>query len=102
MPDRVMVFLDYQNVHFTALEKFYPFGTPHHAGHIDPRALADLIVSKRRYPGELVGVHVYRGSPVPDKQPAAAAANDRQAAHWDRDLLVSVYRRPLNYRGWPD
>lgn len=101
--DRVAVFIDYQNVHFTALELFHPFGTPHALGHVDPLALGRLLVTKRRRPSELVAARVYRGRPVPDHQPGAAAANDRQAAAWDRDPIVTVVRRPLRYpHDWPD
>lgn len=104
MADRVAVFIDYQNVHFTALELFHPWGTLAARGHVDPSALARLLVRRRRrQPSELVGVRVYRGRPVPDHQPGAAAANDRQADRWERDPLLTLVRRPLRYpRDWPD
>ncbi len=102
MTDRVMVFIDYQNVHLSALSQFHPYGTHPAKGHVNPLKIGQELVLKRRYGGELAGVHVYRGSPVPDYQPGAAAANDRQAAVWTSHDLVTVHRRPLNYRGWPD
>lgn len=102
MSDRVMVFMDYQNVHISALEVFHPKGTRRSEGHVDPRRVADAIVAGRQFPSRLVGVRVYRGRPMPTRQPSAAEANDRQADGWERDPLVTVLRRPLRYpRGWP-
>ena len=102
MSARVMVFMDYQNVHFSALEVFHPRGTRRSVGHVDPRRVADTIVANRLASSTLVGVRVYRGRPMPTRQAKAAEANDRQADGWDRDPLVTVVRRPLRYpRGWP-
>ena len=101
MSDRVMVFIDYQNVHFSALSQFHPRGTSPSVGHVNPRRIGELLVARRRRDSELIGVHVYRGSPVATHQPGAAGANDRQASVWSHDELVTVYRRPLSYRGWP-
>jgi hypothetical protein len=44
---------------------------------------------------------VFRGRPNPNRQPVPAAANDAQTAAWERDPRVTVLRRDLNYRGWP-
>lgn len=98
MTDRVAVFLDYQNVQGTARRCFHPRSSPPHAGQIDPAAVARLLVARRPRPSELVDVRVYRGRPSPDRQPGAAAANDRQAAHWADNLGITVIRRPLSYR----
>jgi len=47
-------------------------------------------------------VRVYRGRPNPERQPGAAAANDRQAAMWERSDQVTVVRRNLHYpSGYP-
>lgn len=101
-PERVAVFIDYENVHRTALKRFHPPGTHPARGHVDPLALARLVVSRRARESELSAVRVYRGRPSPDHQPGAAAANDRQAAHWLRDPLVQAFRRPLRYPpDWP-
>lgn len=45
--DRVVVFIDYQNVHFGALRAFWPANTSPARGHISPRALGELLVAKR-------------------------------------------------------
>ena len=96
--DRVAVFIDYQNVQGSARRCFHPDDAPGHAGQVDPLALAELLVSRRKRPSELVDVRVYRGRPSPDRQATAAAVNDRQADRWIRDSRVTVIRRPLNYR----
>jgi hypothetical protein len=101
--DQVLLFVDYQNVHWWALRRFYPLGADPATGHIDPLRMGQLIVGKRRRPSELAGVRVYRGRPAPVHQPRAAAANDRQAATWERSAVIDVVRRPLRYPpDWPD
>jgi hypothetical protein len=40
MPDRVIVFLDYQNVYQGARSAFHAFGGPHWQGQVDPIRLA--------------------------------------------------------------
>lgn len=54
------------------------------------------IVHKRRDESELVGVHVFRGRPLPMFQPEATSANDILAVAWERDG-VHVVRRDLKY-----
>ncbi|MQA16918.1 MAG: NYN domain-containing protein [Pseudonocardiaceae bacterium] len=104
-PARVVVFVDYQNTHLGALRAFWPSSALPASGHINPRALGDLLVSKRMancLPSELVQVRVYRGRPEPTRQPGPAAANDRQADAWSRLGKVQAIRRPLRYpRKWP-
>jgi len=100
--DRVIVFLDYQNVHGWARRQFHPIGTHPADGHIDPLLLGQTLVGGRRRPSELTGVRVYRGRPSPDHQSQATAANDRQTTAWERSDTVTVIRRPLKYpRDWP-
>lgn len=100
--DRVLVFLDYQNMHGWARRSFHPASAPPAVGHVDPLRLANLLVRRRRRPSVLHGVRVYRGRPLPTHQPKAAAANDRQTVGWERSELVTVVRRPLLYpRSWP-
>lgn len=103
MTDRVMVFVDYQNVHGWARRRFHPVNAHPAIGHIDPLRLAQHLVSRRRNPSHLEGVRVYRGRPSPDHQARAAAANDRQTVVWERSGTVTVIRRPLRYpRDWPE
>lgn len=104
-PARVIVFIDYQNTHLGALRAFWPSNTSPARGHIDPQALGELLAAKRSahgLPSQLVEVRVYRGQPHPEWQPAAAAANDRQADAWSRLGKVRAFRRQLRYpRKWP-
>lgn len=100
MPDRIAVFLDYQNVHLGAHEVYRSNGQREHSI-VHPLALAERIVAKRKFGGELTSVRVFRGRPRPDLAPKPAAANDAQTAAWQRDERVVVPRRTLNYRGYP-
>lgn len=94
--DRVIVFMDYQNVHGWARRQFRPIGSDPALGHVNPMSLAELIVSRRRRPSKLEAVRVYRGRPNPERQPGAARANDRQASDWTR-AGAEVIRRNLSY-----
>jgi uncharacterized LabA/DUF88 family protein len=97
-----MVFIDYQNVHGWARRCFHPAVTDLAAGHIDPLALAQHLVHRRRRDSTLAQVRIYRGRPGPDRQPGATAANDRQTAAWQHSSLVEVIRRPVRYPpDWP-
>jgi DNA-binding transcriptional regulator YhcF (GntR family)/uncharacterized LabA/DUF88 family protein len=101
-PDRVVVFVDYQNVHGWARRQFHPVGAHPAEGHIDPLKLAQTLVAARKRPSELAEVRLYRGRPLPVHQPQAAAANDRQTSDWERNPKVTVIRRPLRYPpDWP-
>lgn len=102
--DRIAFFIDYQNVHLGAHELFGISGGPVYESLIDPLALAERVAEKRsrRFPSEITQVLVYRGRPNPERQRTLTAANDAQAAAWERDPRVKVHRRDLNYRGWPE
>ncbi len=95
--DRVAVFFDYENVSGWARRCFRTVD-----GHIWPKATAELLVSRRRRPSELVETRVYRGRPNPTRQSVSARANDRQTADWEA-TGVTVVRRNLQYPPqWPD
>lgn len=95
--DSVAVFFDYQNVVGWAKRCFRT-----NDGHIWPKATAELLVSRRRRPSQLVDTRVYRGRPNPTRQAISARANDRQTADWER-TGVTVIRRNLQYPPqWPD
>jgi uncharacterized LabA/DUF88 family protein len=101
LPDQVAVFIDYQNVHLTARDLFLGRSSPAEDALVDPLAVAERIVGKRRDGGELASVYVYRGRPDPARQPVVAAANDAQAVVWESDPRVHLIRRDLSYRDWP-
>ncbi|MGB8383051.1 MAG: NYN domain-containing protein [Dermatophilaceae bacterium] len=95
--DRVVVFLDYQNVHGWVRRRFLPFGADPGEGHVFPLKVGELLTARRRRESELMEVRVYRGRPNPERQPGAARANDRQTAMWERSDRVTVIRRNLQY-----
>lgn len=102
VPDRLAVFLDYQNVHMTAHGLFEALGSPAETSLVHPLLIAERIAAKRRGECELVSVRVFRGRPNPVHHPVPTAANDAQTSAWERDSRVKVFRRALNYRGWPE
>jgi uncharacterized LabA/DUF88 family protein len=98
MPDRVAVFIDYQNVYREARRAFR-LDTGHHVqGQVWPLrvglALRNMGIGDR----ELSEVRVYRGMPSPERDPKGYGAADRQVALWRNTGLVTVITRPLNYR----
>lgn len=95
--ERVVVLMDYQNIHGWARRQFLAPGSGPQEGHIDPLKTAQLLIGRRARPSCLVEARVYRGRPVPDRQAGAARANDRQTAAWQRSTLVTVIRRNLQY-----
>jgi uncharacterized LabA/DUF88 family protein len=97
MVDRVVVFMDYQNVHGWARRQFYPHGADPAQGHVDPLRVAQYLCQRRSRESVLKQVRVYRGRPNPERQPGAARANDRQTSVWQRSALVKVIRRNLRY-----
>jgi uncharacterized LabA/DUF88 family protein len=102
MPDRVVVFLDWQNVYKGARETFASYGAPHWEGQVDPVALAQHVTADSTYDRQLQQVRIYRGLPDNKHDPRGYAASRRQAATWQRSPLTQVTMRPLLYpRGWP-
>lgn len=94
--DRVAVFIDYENAHRGGHGRFAGVGQQMYETVLDPLKVANRVLAMRRGGGELVGVHVYRGRPLPMFQPEATSANDILAAAWEKDG-VHVTRRDLKY-----
>ena len=83
MADRVVVFLDYQNVYRGARSAFHDhLNDPHPLGQVNPLQLAELITAKGITARELIQVRVYRGRPDSAKSPKGYGANLRQAEAW--------------------
>lgn len=107
MTKRVVVLIDYENMHRCAMDAFKLRN-----GHFSPWALGQRIVDVRNangsnVPSILHQVRVYRGLPDSRRQPTANAANQAQTEAWrrtcpKRDSLF-IYRRPLRYPpDWPN
>ena len=102
MADRVVLFLDYQNVYMSARSLFHPMGVAHWYGQVDPLALGRLLVERSPYDRELTGVRIYRGVPDSTKDPKGYGACQRQIASWARAPEVEVITRTLRYpQNWP-
>jgi hypothetical protein len=97
MPDRVVVFLDYQNVYRRARGAFLLESGPPQLGQVDPLRLGQLIVSRSPFDRELAQVRVYRGQPDASKDPIGYGANLRQCDAWRRMSKVHVATRTLRY-----
>ncbi len=105
MTDRVVLFIDYQNVYKGARTAFFSNldSAPYTDGQIDPIALGNLICSRPPPGGERVlrEVRVYTGRPDASKQPKTYGPHMRQCAAWER-AGVTVRPRTLRYpRDWP-
>lgn len=101
--DRVIVFIDAQNVYRLAKDCFG--GTPpnHTDGQVNPLLLSELLASRGPAGAEraLSEVRVYTGRPESSKEPKSYAAHMRQCQAWER-LGVVVIPRTLRYPpSWP-
>lgn len=102
MADRVVVFLDYQNVYQSARRIFHQSAAPHWQGQVDPVALAEYLASDSPFDRRLEEVRIYRGQPDGKLDPRGYAASRRQHTVWRRSALVTLMTRPLRYPdGWP-
>ena len=104
MADRVVLFIDYQNVYRRARELFFDHATDRHwCGQISPLKLGTLLVDRSPFDRVLHQVRVYRGLPGASQDPKAYAAARKQMSDWELDHRVKVIQRPLRYpHGWPN
>jgi uncharacterized LabA/DUF88 family protein len=103
VPERLKVFIDYQNTYMRAREVFgdgstrydYTFGQifPRRLG-VRLRQLAADADKERR----LDQVRVYRGEPDSERNPVGQAACQRQVRFWQAQTGVESFTRPLHYR----
>lgn len=94
MAQRVIVFLDWQNVYSGARRLFHSSHSPHVQGQVDPVLLGRWLAA-RNANQELKQVRIYRGLPDTSKQPGGYAANERQTTAWNASAYVHVTRRAL-------
>lgn len=102
---RVVVFLDYQNVYNGARRAFGSEGDPAVFGQVHPMKLGYSLASRpvhgRPGPRTLSGVRIYRGRPDPRKEPGSYAAHMRQCQAWEA-MGATVIPRQLRYpHDWP-
>lgn len=86
MADRVVVFLDYQNVYRGARETFHHYGADHTRGQIDPLELGRWLADASNR--ELKEVRVYRGKPDATRDPKGFGACSRQVDIWEQVARV--------------
>ncbi len=103
MADRLVIFIDAQNLYRGARHAFVPPGesetTSHVVGQVDPLALRRLICARGGPQGaarDLSEVRVYTGRPDASKAPNTYAAHMKQCAAWTRSG-VTVVARALRY-----
>ncbi|CAQ03269.1 NYN domain-containing protein [Clavibacter sepedonicus] len=101
------LFIDYQNLHFSAWETFTSYGSAVYDSLIHPGKFGDQVLAARaarNFPElELTKIHVYRGLPSRKREPGQHARVQRQASNWTRDPRVVMSLRALKYpRDWPD
>jgi uncharacterized LabA/DUF88 family protein len=100
--DRVVVFIDYQNIYQAARRAFHDPHSPHWQGQFDPVKLAEHLAADSPFDRELSQVRVYRGQPDRRRDARGYAANLRQLRAWTSSPLVEVTSRTLRYpHGWP-
>lgn len=103
MSQRVVLFLDYQNIYRRAREAFFTHEVdPHFRGQISPIALGELLVKRSPFIRELSAVRIYRGLPSNDRDPIGYSAARRQINSWQMNPRVQVITHSLRYpKGWP-
>jgi len=95
--ERVIVFLDYQNIYKGARESFHAAGAPGGFGQVHPLQLGALVANQIP-DGELKQVRVYRGIPSNQRDPRGYGAVRKQTAAWVKSSpKVVVFHRPLQY-----
>jgi hypothetical protein len=101
--ERVVVFLDWQNVYKGARNLFHLDRGPVQLGNIHPMRLgARLAEGRPGHARELKQVRIYRGQPDSTRDPKSYAANRRQQVAWER-AGAKVIQRTLRYPpDWPN
>jgi uncharacterized LabA/DUF88 family protein len=105
MPQRLVFFIDAQNMYHGAREAFFAKPDHHALGQFDPLKLGQLITGRRPFGSNdaraLQQVRIYTGRPDSSKAPRTYAAHRRQLAKWEQQG-IAVIARTLRYPyGWP-
>lgn len=104
MVERVIVYLDWQNVYRRARESFHSQHDPFTKGQVHPLDLAMLLASRGKdTERELVQVRIYRGLPDQRYDAKGYAAARRQMSAWSRNRKIEVTTTVLRYPDdWPN
>jgi len=98
LKDRVVIFIDYQNVYKVAQNYF---------GHqpnfrLDISKIAFNLMRHKCETRHLKQIRIYSGMPSKKKESNAYSSFRRKMKYWQSDPLVKVITRPLSYPfGWP-
>ena len=107
--ERVVVFLDYQNVYYGARRTFFQNKGPASCGHVDPFKLGSLLAARGPVEADrvLTQVRIYRGVPSADRDPRGHAATWRQIQAQQRvdsgveDAILEKLRTEYPYQHYP-
>jgi len=103
MSDHVVVFLDYQNVYWSARSTYHAPGSPtRRIGNIHPAKLGALLADMSPSARTFAGVRVYRGMPSANLDPRSHRAWQRQATAWKASGAVVVTQALRYPPGWPN
>ncbi len=106
MANKVVVFIDAQNMYQGARDAFFSRSDSHTLGQFDPLKLGELICKRKPFGQEyttrqLSQVRVYTGRPDSSKDPHTYGAHMRQCAAWEKKGII-VRARTLRYpHDWP-
>ncbi|MCY3850685.1 MAG: NYN domain-containing protein [Acidimicrobiaceae bacterium] len=99
--DRVVVFIDYQNVYHRARSSFFEGAKPPvQAGHVHPLKVGELLrdLGRSKDSGRvLAAVRVYRAVPDMRSGTDLERATKIQIAGWETETGVKVCTRPMDY-----
>jgi uncharacterized LabA/DUF88 family protein len=103
MKQRVIIFVDYQNVVKRASDFFNKnFPDKNRTKHIDPTKLGQKLIANYESSRELKEIRIYTGIPSKYKEPQSYSKFSKRIESWQLDPLVRVITRPLSYPlGWP-
>lgn len=103
MKQRVIIFVDYQNVVKRASDFFNKnFPDKNRTKHIDPTKLGQKLIADYEESRELKEIRIYTGIPSKYKEPQSYSKFSKRIELWQSDPLVKVITRPLSYPlGWP-
>lgn len=100
MINRVILFIDSQNVYMRARAAFGMTEMPSRFGQIDPLATAQLISKKFKFQNVVKQIRIYKGIPSNKRDPKGYAAVRKQTAAWTAaSELNHVTLRTLQYIG---